>query len=934
MNDVFSKKVNFMHGHPVSPLELNIWPGERKGTLYWLLKKSFTLDNVPDVASIHMAADRHYEIYINSKRVISQRNYFNADKYIFSQKYAGEYIKNALVKGENLIEILVRTDAFNNKNYTYFHPFAWFIMEMIYSKDKTYLSTDNSWEFAIIEDWRKMRVLAITTVHENTKLETSSKSGIMGIPDSLRFSHPVILPSSCLPVLYEWTDIPKRKDIHIPAGIISSGTWQSCEGSIVFNLREIFTAPEGGAVLRASFECDEKKRISIAASGLCACKAIINGSCAAERNALPGKDIMRQYNYLSPLCQINAEKGRNILEFHFAPVQRDFLKFEETYSENPNVAGLWFRTIIHGIPSDRIQWSNVDGKKLIPRILNGDLHDIIGSKAVNASLENTKIYSPSSGFTITGIENKYVLLDFGNLKKGKLSFEINAESSGKIYLAYGFMTEHGAVDCARNGKKAVDVIEVTAGKSFYESFEDRTFVYLDMLFENFIGDLAISGIKVEENIFLDERNTFFESPDGLMNGIWNASIRTAQICCDDIYMDNHEREHGQWIDNAPPNIATGYYAFGGEISKGSKVLSEFSYNQMTDGQLPGYSPGFWGERIPLQCHMALYFRAVWRHFWYTGNYEIVKWHLPAMDRIISFWNKYRNADGLLENLETIFGDWGIHIYSYAPGGVSGAKSDGGIITAMNAYYLGALKISAELLQWTGNATLSSEYSKMAEETAIAMSKYMFDNEKKLFRDGINNKLAEKNYSQAANALCALYGVLSEEQSRGILRKAFTECQPWLEIIPASAHFCMQVGEALFEAGLHETAYNWIRKGFGPMLDAPAGTLWETWEPYVSHCQGTGSALAYLLSRYHCGIYPAQPGYAAIGIKPFDCGQKSLRAKLNTPSGIINIEWERTKSGYDYKLSLPPALQGNQIIAAQGVNLIIESKSVSERHQAI
>ncbi|OGV52517.1 MAG: hypothetical protein A2017_19180 [Lentisphaerae bacterium GWF2_44_16] len=920
MNSIFSKKMKFEHGQAVSPLELNAWPGKHNGTFYWLIRKSFTLDILPEKAIISIAADRHYEIYINSKRIISQRNYFNADKYIFSQKHA---IKDAFVRDENLIEILIRTDAFKNKNYIYFHPFAWLVLEMIYPGNKKYIATDSTWELAIIENWRTLRTLAITTAHEITKLPSLPESGIMGIPGNLKFSSPVILPPSALPEIYEWTDIPKRKDTHIPKSAISSGTWKAEAESLAFNISEIFTEIDQRAVLKASFDCEEKKTISIAASGFCACKAIFNGACVTERNALPGRDLMRQYNYLSPLCKINAEKGMNILEFHFAPDQREFMKFNAMYSDNPEVAGLWFRTIIHNFPSNSIQWHNGEGKKLVPHIFKGEVQDMIGSKAVNAPLKNLKVSSPPSGFTLTGIDNQYVLFDFGKLKKGKLSFRIDAESPGRIYLAYGFMTEHGAVDCARNGKKAVDIIEVAPGKSFYEAFEDRTFVYLDMLFENFSGKINVSDIRLEENIFLNEKDSFFKSSDELMNGIFSASLRTAQLCCDEIYMDNPEREHAQWLDNTPPNMAAGYYAFGGEMSKVGKVISEYAFNQKEDGQLPGYVPGAWGERIPLQCHMALYFRTVWRHFWYSGDYGMLKNVLPSMSGIISFWNKYRNADGLLENIETIFGDWGIHIYSYAP--VTREKSPVGIITAMNAYYLGALKMSGELNRLAGNEKIASEYLQMAETTTVSMKKYLFDDEKGLFRDGAKNKLAERNYSQAANALCALYGVLPEKDGRAVLKKAFTECRPWLDIIPVSPHFCMQTGEALFETGLHKTAYSWIRKGFGPMLNAPAGTLWETWEPYVSHCQGTGSAIVYLLSRYHCGIYPAEPGYAQIGIRPYDCGQKTMRARLNTQFGTIDIDWEKCDSGFDYKLSLPSILQDREIIKATDVKLSVQYK---------
>ena len=109
-----------------------------------------------------------------------------------------------------------------------------------------------------------------------------------------------------------------------------------------------------------------------------------------------------------------------------------------------------------------------------------------------------------------------------------------------------------------------------------------------------------------------------------------------------------------------------------------------------------------------------------------------------------------------------------------------------------------------------------------------------------------------------------------------------------------------------------------------MLQAPAGTLWETWSPHVAQCHGTGSAIAYHVARYHAGIYPARPGFAAIGIRPHACGQSWLRMRLNTHWGVVGAAWKRTVSGFDYELELPPALQDRPLVVDPSVQLSVRS----------
>ncbi len=907
------EKSQFRQASPVSPLRMGTWPGDRKDNLYWILRKEFILAQVPERVNLKIAADRHYEIFLNSKRISGQRNYFHGSKYIFAQDWKYKGRECCLKPGINTIEILIRSDVFGSKNYVTFHPFA--MLEIFDGESQALAVTDHTWQCAILQDWRIMTHLATSAAYEKINLQNSDGCGVWGTPEKLEFFTPCVLEGKKeLPSLYDWTDVPVKLEKYLPKKALYHGGCVTKDNALVFNISDIFKL-SAKATLKTVISLPKATTVSLAVSAMCKCEVQLNGRRVAVRNSLPSRALMRQDNYASPICELALNVGENILEFQFDKEHERFFGWQNKYQGTTNVAGLFFKIIIHEI--NGLFW--IAGETYItpveyPEGIWGKLN-AKGKEIFDAEIS----FKPDlSCLFVSGLhasQKYHVLLDYGQTVRGYFSFCAEAETSGRIFLAYGIMKERDSVDCARNGRRAVDSLVIPAGKSTYISMENRAFVYLDIVFEGFEGDVSITDLNAEEQLFLDNCGIHFRSSNELMTQIWKRAERTAQLCCDEIYMDNPERERGQWIDNATPNMAAGYYWFG-EAGKAAKFLEETSLLQRTDGQLPG-NTGAWGERVPLQGHMALYIFSVWRHFQYTGDLDFSRRALRTVLKIIDFWMTYQNRDGLLENLETIFIDWGVHIYSYCP------ESDNpppvGINTAINAYYLKCLRLTSALANCLGDIC-EKRLRENADKLENAIRKNLFDKNRGLFRDGMNNPLAEANYSQAANVLAVAAGAASPHLAKSILKNAFVESLPWRDIIPASAQFTMNVGEALFDCGLGEIAYNWLLCGYGPMVNDPAGTLWETWEPYVSHCQGSASSVLYLLARYHAGFYPAEPGFAKIGINPAHCGQKQLETTLKTLLGIVEINWKYEGEIYYYDLKLPEALKHNEIIANEAVRL--------------
>jgi len=563
-------------------------------------------------------------------------------------------------------------------------------------------------------------------------------------------------------------------------------------------------------------------------------------------------------------------------------------------------------------PLDSLVWADGAGRRIAAVVQDESIGGRINAKAV---LGRT---GPDTGSVIALRPAvgacAFAILDFGEVTTALLSFAIKASAPCRLRVAYAFSHDDGMVDCDRMGLNAVDELAIPANESRFEAFDVHTFRFVEINAEG-AGAIELSGCIASEAVFLDEAGGAFESSAVAVNAVWRASRRTAQLCCNEIYMDNPEREHTQWLDSAHANIAAGYYCLGA-ARKAAKTIREIAWAQSDDGQLPGYVPGAWFPRVPLQCHMGLYARMVWRHYLHTGDAATARIGLDVITRILAHWERYRGTDGLIRDMHTVFVDWGSHIYSYLHSGCGKPLPPTGALTTMNAYYLGALQAAADIADGLRAVGSAANWRADAAAVAAAMREKLFDERRGMFRDGHGHVLAERNFSQTANALAVLFGAAPEGKGAAALRKAFADPPPGLQIIPANAHFALQAGESLFEAGLDELAMKWLMDVFGPMVKAGGTTLWETREPHASRCHGTGAGVAYLLSRYVTGVHPVGPGYQAIGFDPRPCGLSWLKADMRTPAGIICVEWRRRADGQlDSRFCLPKALRNMQMLCS-------------------
>jgi hypothetical protein len=253
----------------------------------------------------------------------------------------------------------------------------------------------------------------------------------------------------------------------------------------------------------------------------------------------------------------------------------------------------------------------------------------------------------------------------------------------------------------------------------------------------------------------------------------------------------------------------------------------------------------------LPDYTLLFVQSVLDAFEITGDPSLVKELWPACLRAIQAFDPYRKKGLLVDVPHWIFIDWAdVHRKP--------------ISVALNLFYVGALFSAAQLAEILGDEKSERTCHSLAAQTCEAIRERYFDERAQLLRDG-NDRHVSRPYSQHAQILGALYGVLSTGEA-GLALRFTLEPRPDVTQI-GSPYFAFYLLEALEKAGLHEKALKYIDERFGAMLDFGATTFFEQWTPCYSHCHGWSSAPSYFLITHVLGLSPSAPGSERFRLSP-------------------------------------------------------------------
>jgi hypothetical protein len=524
---------------------------------------------------------------------------------------------------------------------------------------------------------------------------------------------------------------------------------------------------------------------------------------------------------------------------------------------------------------------------------------------------------PGDGPTVierTDGTDPLIVLDFGQNVSGRVQVSTTSSSAPELRIAVSEVLQFlGRESDVEWGEQRTQVWTPGTGADQFVSSQ-LTFRYL-MLALGTAGRVEISGLELEFTPFLGTRDTYqgcFESSDELLNEIWWAGAYTLELSTAPtgdgrhLIYDGAKRDRMIWVGDLALEAKIEYLTHGrGEFVRDS--LIEMTSRQRPDGSIPPSS--YDNYTLILYDYYAWWVVAFVEHYAHTADREFAEAYYPAMERQLEWFFRRTNADGLISK------DAGIE-WAFTLG-------RNGTITYLNAVYYRALSHAADLADALGHVDDTRDWRARAEAVRAGMNAILWDEARGVY---VDSDLDRTHIPQDGNALAALYGIASPEQTRRIL--AYLQAHMWTpfgsttvdvpyghdlyhdkRIWPFVGYFEL---EARFRAGADASAYDLLRRQWGHMLRSdPASTFWE-WmtadgrpeNGFASLAHGWSAGPTAALSESVLGVRPTALTYSRFDVVPHPGDLQWARGRVPTPHGAVNVDWQHQDDAFSMRVAVP------------------------------
>ena len=438
----------------------------------------------------------------------------------------------------------------------------------------------------------------------------------------------------------------------------------------------------------------------------------------------------------------------------------------------------------------------------------------------------------------------------------------------------------------------------------YEPFAFRTFRYIQLKIETGDEPLTVLGFRYRATGYPLEEKTRFAVSDASFAPIWDISVRTLRRCMHETYMDCPFYEQLQYaMDGRSEILYT--YAVSADDRLARQAMEAFRRSQRPDGLVNADAPTVKSNVIP--GFSIYYLLMVHDHMMWFGDKELVKLHLPAIDQILSFFDRNLNEHGLVGHVGGklmrdkywSFIDWS----SKWESGVPGAMDQGcGSITMESLLYLCGLQYAAELADFAGRSGLGAEYRSRAAAIKKAVRTACMGSFKgqELVQDGPGVEL----YSVHSQVFAILTGVVSPSEGKAMLQK--TVGDP--ELAQSSVSFMFYLFRALEKCGWYEKTDE-LWELWRKMLRDNMTTCVENDTDERSDCHAWASLMCYELPCALLGVRPASPGFAEVSISPQMGTLSEAEGDVITPKGFVHVVWKKSADGgCELRYALPDGMK--------------------------
>jgi alpha-L-rhamnosidase len=517
----------------------------------------------------------------------------------------------------------------------------------------------------------------------------------------------------------------------------------------------------------------------------------------------------------------------------------------------------------------------------------------------NATSENLNaLQEPGGALSMPFQPLRYAIVDFGCNLTGFIRGKVACRSKTRLFFTFDEILSQGDVDFKRLGCVNIISYELEPGQYALESFEPYTLRYLKCF--SLEGDFAIEDVALREYAGGDVDRAQFAASDERLNRLFAAGRETFRQNSLDIFMDCPSRERAGWLCDSYFTARVARDLCGDtRIEKNffENYLLPPKFEFLPDGMLPMCYPADHNDGVFIPNWSLWFILELEEYLARSGDRETVEALRPRVLRLLDYFKKFRNSDGLLEKLESwVFVEW------------SDANS-----FVQDVNYPSNM-LYAQALAASGSLYGIKELSQAAEQIRETIRKQSFDGE--FFVDNAVRKdgklVVTTNRSEVCQYFAFYFDVASPTRYPELWQTLVTEFGPkrketkaYPQVRPANAFVGNVLRlELLSRHGLCQQLLD-ESLAYQLYMVERTGTLWENDGAYASCNHGFAShGGVHVLFRDVLGIEQIDTVFKKVRLRFTNSRLDWCEGSVPTASGMVRLRWRKDGQKLVYQAFVP------------------------------
>ncbi len=506
-----------------------------------------------------------------------------------------------------------------------------------------------------------------------------------------------------------------------------------------------------------------------------------------------------------------------------------------------------------------------------------------------------------------------VLYDLLNVTAGDISLCVECDAPATVDVVFSENLFAGRPQAARDGSHFYFRLRLRAGMNRFRTFFGGGFRYIYVVLKDFEGSLALPALQVHESCAALDWRDAFRTGDRELNAIHAISLRSIALNTQAACHDCNTREMGAywgdilWVSDCVGHI-TGNFAHMRQACL--DMIPEVAATGLPQANLYGFGPVLFDYALMPLLLLRRYYN-------YTADSEVIAACADSCRNILGHFDELVGSKGLLDLSRSRLwreDETGQNVAFLDHPGLGWNNTTtrpiyrGSVNAGLQLFYLLALESLRGLpTQLLPAAKLDRRILHLRQ----AVRRAFWVAEDGLISDGPRLSPGWKCYSQIANALAVMAGVLEGTEARRALELvARPDRHP--HIAQGTPYSYFYLAEAMSASGLVPLALETVRREWSVMLENGATTTWETFtgDNADSFNHAWSAVLPYLARRGLLGLRPVKPGYSVLALRPCLEALDETVVQCRLPQGTLKAEWRRVSiRSCEFKIALPPRVTG-------------------------